>query len=235
MNYKLYVAFAITSLLLSSCSNFGEKLISGPELSSVDDANGTNLRTGSISQTYTPQEVESKQWIGGPGDFFRDSIARRKGDLITVHIAINDQANFKTSSDRSRKAGANGSATFNLGFFGLGAAGTGTGNAAEDSSSSGQGTVARSEKLNVSMAAVVREVLPNGNMIIEGSQQVLVNYERRDVRVTGIIDPRNIAQDNSIDYSKIAEARVFYGGVGKSNDSLKPRWGMQLWDKISPF
>lgn len=193
------------------------------------------MPTGSISQAYSPQETEARQWIGGPGDFFRDSIARRKGDLITVRIAINDQANFKTSADRSRKAGANGSATFSLGFFGLGAAGDGTGKAAEDSSSSGQGTVARSEKLNVSMAAVVRDVLPNGNMIIEGSQQVLVNYERRDVRVSGIIDPRNIAQDNSIDYSKIAEARVFYGGVGKSNDAVKPRWGMQLWDKISPF
>ena len=212
-----------------------DKLTGSPELSPANYARDEKLRVGSITQNESSQETESQQWIGGPGDLFRGSNARRKGDLVTVHIAINDQANFKTSSDRSRKAGFNGAATFNLGFFGLGAAGNGTGTASEDSSSTGQGTVARSEKLNVSMSAIVREVLPNGNMIIEGSQQVLVNYERRDVHVSGIIDPRNIARDNSIDYSKIAEARVFYGGTGSANDSVKPRWGTQLWDKINPF
>ncbi len=212
-----------------------DKLVAGPQLSPVENDHDRTLSTGSLQQAYTPNESEAQQWIGGPGDYFRDSVARRKGDLITVRIAINDQANFKTSSDTSRKAGSNGSANFNLGFFGLGGTGAGTGATAIDDSASGQGTIARSEKLNVSVAAVVREVLPNGNMVVEGNQQVLVNFERRDVRVTGIIDPRNISKDNSIDYSKIAEARVFYGGLGNASDTQKPRWGAQLWDKISPF
>lgn len=235
MNYSVSITTLLISLLLTGCSSMTEQLVNGPQLSSVESDQVGGLSTNSLRQAYTPDESEARQWIGGPGDYFRDSVARRKGDLITVRIAINDQANFKSSSDTSRKAGSNGSANFNLGLFGLGTTGAGTGTAAIDSSASGQGTIARSEKLNVSVAAVVREVLPNGNMIVEGKQQVLVNFERRDVRVTGIIDPRNISKDNSIDYSKIAEARVFYGGEGKASDTQKLRWGTQLWDKISPF
>ena len=88
-----------------------DRLAAGPDLSPIDYAHGDNLHTGSFSRADVPPENEEKQWIGGPGDLFRGSNARRKGDLVTVRIAINDQANFKTSSDRSRKAGANGSAT----------------------------------------------------------------------------------------------------------------------------
>jgi len=81
----------------------------------------------------------------------------------------------------------------------------------------------------------VRRVMPNGSLYVEGSQETLVNYEKRVVKVSGLVDPRNISADNSIDYEKIAEARIAYGGNGSSNDQQKPRWGLQLWDKITPF
>ena len=87
----------------------------------------------------------------------------------------------------------------------------------------------------LALSVVVRDVYPNGTMFVEGSQEVLVSLEKRVVHVSGIVDPRYIASDNSIDYSKIAEARISYGGTGKVSDAQKPRWGVQLWDKLNPF
>jgi flagellar L-ring protein FlgH len=220
--------------MLTGCSAFTQKLIEGPELSPVGSGLTRQVpadMTGSLDRA----NQASHSWIGGPADYFKDARARHVGDLISVRVGINDNANINSTSDRSRKASSNGTGTFNIGAFGFASHGTGSGTASNDSASSGQGTVTRSEKLNLSLTVVVREVYPNGNMLVEGSQEVLVNMEKRVVHVSGIIDPRFISPDNSVDYSKIAEARVSYGGSGKVSDAQKPRWGVQLWDKINPF
>jgi flagellar L-ring protein precursor FlgH len=204
-----YLFSALLCIALAGCSAYTQKLIDGPELSPVGSGLTPQVpadATGSIDQAPHAQN----SWIGGPADYFRDARARHVGDLISVRIGINDNANINSTSDRSRKASANGTGTFNIGAFGLAGQGTGSGNASNDSASSGQGTVTRSEKLNLSLTVVVRDVYPNGNMLVEGSQEVLVNLEKRVVHVSGIIDPRFISPDNSIDYSKIAEARVLW-------------------------
>ncbi len=235
MNFKSFMSLAVLCASLGGCSAYTEKLVEGPDLSPVGSGLSPSQRgeeTGSYSAAIQPAKSD---WIGGPADYFRDARAHRAGDLINVRIGINDNANFNSSTDRSRKSNSDGSGSFSFGIAGLAGNGSGTGTSSNDSASSGQGTVTRSEKLNVSLTVVVRDVYPNGNMFVEGSQEVLVNMEKRVVHVSGIIDPRFIGQDNSIDYSKIAEARISYGGSGQVSDAQKPRWGVQLWDKLNPF
>jgi flagellar L-ring protein precursor FlgH len=234
VKFNLVICQALICASLCGCSAYTEKLVEGPELSPVGSGLTASQR-GEVTGSYVEAASAKKDWVGGPADYFRDSRARHTGDLITVRISINDNANFNSTSDRSRKSSANGSASFDLGIGPLAGKGSGTGAAKNDSASSGQGTVTRSEKLNVSLTVIVRDVYPNGTMLVEGSQEVLVNLEKRIVHVSGIVDPRFINTDNSVDYSKIAEARISYGGSGKVSEAQKPRWGVQLWDKFSPF
>ena len=238
MNFKSIICLALLCASLGGCSAYTEKLVEGPDLSPVGSGLSPSQRgdvTGTYGAVSAAAQPSKSDWIGGPADYFRDARAHRSGDLINVRISINDNANFNSTTDRSRKASSNGSGSFNFGIAGLAGSGSGTGAAANNSASSGEGTVTRSEKLNVSLTVIVRDVYPNGNMFVEGSQEVLVNMEKRLVHVSGIIDPRFIGQDNSIDYSKIAEARISYGGNGQVSDAQKPRWGVQLWDKLNPF
>ena len=82
---------------------------------------------------------------------------------------------------------------------------------------------------------MVTEVLPNGNLLISGSQEVRVNFELRIVNVTGIVRPRDISSNNTIEYEKIAEARISYGGRGRITEVQQPRWGQQLIDAVAPY
>ena len=234
MKLNLVICHALICASLCGCSTYTEKLVEGPDLSPVGSGLSPSQR-GDVTGSYVEAASARQDWVGGPADYFRDSRARHTGDLISVRISINDNANFNSTSDRSRKSSANGTASFDLGIGPLVGKGNGTGAAKNDSASSGQGTVTRSEKLNLSLTVVVRDVYPNGTMLVEGSQEVLVNLEKRVVHVSGIVDPRFINSDNSVDYSKIAEARISYGGSGKVSEAQKPRWGVQLWDKFSPF
>lgn len=237
MNVRVIAAAVLCGVLLSGCMGRMQHLLDDPELSPV----GSGLTTASTEPIALSQALEerapsdSESWIGGPADYFRDQRALTKGDLITVKIGVNDRASFNNSSSRTRKAKADAGTDFNVGLFGLIGQGTGEANAGSNSAASGQGTITRSERLDVTLTAIVTRVFPNGMLYIEGSQQAMVNYERRDVKIAGIVHPKDISPDNSIDFSKIAEARVVYGGAGKVSDVQKPGWGLQLWDKVNPF
>ena len=103
------------------------------------------------------------------------------------------------------------------------------------SSSDGKGSVQRQESLTTNIAAVVTQLLPNGNMVVEGKQEIRVNFEMRELIVAGIVRPEDIQSDNTIDSSKIAQARIAYGGHGQITDVQQPRYGQQVMDVLLPF
>ncbi|HWA30874.1 MAG TPA: flagellar basal body L-ring protein FlgH, partial [Rhizomicrobium sp.] len=104
-----------------------------------------------------------------------------------------------------------------------------------DTSNVGAGSVDRSETVNLTLAGLVTQVLPNGNLVVSGHQQVRVNYELRDLQISGIVRPEDITADNTVNLSQIAEARVSYGGKGQITDMQQPRFGSQLFDVLMPF
>lgn len=225
-----------TAFCLAGCSTTAGKLLDRPQLAPVGHRMDESLTTGSIDPPQQQDDADSNvSWIGGPADFFRDTKSHQAGDLVTVNISVNDSATFNNSSARSRKSANTASTDFDLGLFNILAQGQGEANINGNAASSGQGSVIRSEKLKLQMTATIQRVLPNGHFVIEGSQQVLVNNEMRDVRVAGIVNPNDLSPDNAIEYHRMAEARVYYGGSGTVTTAQKPAWGTQLWDKIMPF
>lgn len=237
MTVRIVAATVVCGVLLSGCVGRIQHMLDDPELAPV----GSGLTTASTEPTGLSEALDNSDqgangsWVGGPADYFRGQRALTKGDLLTVKIGFNDKASFNNSTSRTRKAKADASTDFNVGLFALVGQGQGEANVDSNSSASGQGTITRSETVNVTITAIVTKVFPNGTLYVEGSQQTMVNSERRDVRIAGLVHPRDIAPDNSIDFSKIAEARVVYGGSGKVSDVQKPGWGLQLWDKLKPF
>jgi flagellar L-ring protein precursor FlgH len=179
-------------------------------------------------------------WRNGSRSFFKDQRAHQIGDLLTVTVNITDQANFANETQRSRKATEDSGITDFLGAKLL------TGKAASvlpgrlltaDSNSSydGKGTIQRQESLTTNVAAVVTQLLPNGNLVVEGRQEIRVNFEMRELIVAGIVRPEDIQSDNTIDSSKIAQARIAYGGHGELSDVQQPRYGQQVMDVLLPF
>ncbi|WP_371682031.1 flagellar basal body L-ring protein FlgH [Microvirga sp. 17 mud 1-3] len=174
-------------------------------------------------------------WTQNSADLFQDPRAKKVGDVITVSIQINDKAQFDNASDRSRSSKINLGFGAKYGFNGNTGDYSGSGDIRSGSSTEGQGSIDRSEKLRLSVAAVVTEVLPNGNLIISGSQEVRVNFEVRVLNIAGIVRPNDVSRKNTISYEKIAEARISYGGRGRITDVQQPAWGQQVYDAITPF
>ena len=179
-------------------------------------------------------------WRNGSRSFFKDQRAHQIGDLLTVTVNITDQANFANESQRSRTSTEDSGVTDFLGSKLL------SGNLSkvfpgrfltDDSKSSydGKGTIQRQESLTTNVAAVVTQTLPNGNLVVEGKQEIRVNYEMRELIVAGIVRPEDIQSDNTIDSSKIAQARISYGGRGQIMDVQQPRYGQQVMDVLLPF
>jgi flagellar L-ring protein FlgH len=179
-------------------------------------------------------------WRNGSRAFFKDQRAARVGDLLTVTVNITDKANIANETQRSRTSKEDSGITDFAGSKLL------SGNAAKvlpgrllttDSASStdGKGSVNRQEALQTNVAAVVTQVLPNGNLVVEGKQEIRVNFEIRELIVAGVVRPEDIQSDNTIDSSKIAQARIAYGGRGQITDVQQPRYGQQVMDVLLPF
>jgi flagellar L-ring protein precursor FlgH len=178
-------------------------------------------------------------WRTGSRSFFKDQRAARVGDLLTVHIGITDQAKIQDTTTRGRNNSEDMGISHLAGLENK-ASTVGIDPAhllSTDSTSSSQGTgsVNRSEAVTTNVAAVVTQCLPNGNLVIEGRQEIRVNFEMRELIVAGIVRPEDIASDNTIDSTKIAEARIAYGGRGQITDVQQPRYGQQALDILLPF
>lgn len=181
-------------------------------------------------------------WNAGPQSLFGDRRARARGDILTVVVEIDDEADLSNETTRARTGSDEVGVSA---LFGLPAVadvvlpGANTlepaVSASGSSSSNGTGSVARNEEITLRLAATVQEILPNGHMIIRGSQEVRVNFELRELQVSGIVRPEDISRRNEIGYDKIADARIVYGGRGQITDVQQPRIGQQLVDLIVPF
>jgi flagellar L-ring protein FlgH len=188
------------------------------------------------SVSYNPNSL----WRNGSRAFFKDQRAHQIGDLLTVTVNITDQANFANETQRSRTNKEDSGVTDFLGSKLLGAQAQkvlpGRILTADGSSSSdGKGSIQRQETLVTNIAAVVTQVLPNGNLVVEGKQEIRVNFEVRELIVAGIVRPEDIQSDNTIDSTKIAQARISYGGRGQISDVQQPRYGQQVMDVLLPF
>lgn len=182
-----------------------------------------------------PHASAGSLWTGQMDDLFRDQRAVRPGDLLTVNIAINDRASLGNTSGRSREAKVKNVFDGMFGLFGASESGKAALGVDSQSSSRGRGSVDRSEKIQLSVAALVTGVMANGNLTISGSQEIRVNYELRNLTIAGIVRPRDIARDNTISWDKIAEARVSYGGRGRISEAQQPNVIHQVYDLVKPF
>ncbi|WP_444453472.1 flagellar basal body L-ring protein FlgH [Rhodobacter capsulatus] len=185
---------------------------------------------------------EASLWSGNRGSLLGDRRAAKRGDILTVVIEIDDKAEISNTSDRSRAS----SDTMGVpSMFGIPQrlnsqlpSGASMDSAYETSSASsykGDGSVARKEKLTLRVAATVLDRLPNGVLRIQGSQEVRVNFEVRELIVTGFVRPEDVSRQNEITYDKIAGARISYGGRGQITDVQQPRYGQQVADILLPF
>lgn len=224
---------------LDRVMNIGE----APKLSSIDNPTAKPGYKPVQMPMPTPEPAAynpNSLWRTGSRSFFKDQRAHQVGDILTVMVNITDKANIANETQRSRSNSEDSGITDFIGSKQISTPATsilpGRLLTADGSSSSdGKGSVQRQEALQTNVAAVVTQVLPNGNLVVEGKQEIRVNLEMRELVVAGIVRPEDIQSDNTIDSSKIAEARIAYGGKGQISDVQQPRYGQQLMDVVLPF
>ncbi len=237
---------AVAALLVSAagCARF-DTLGQVPPFTSPSRGNevfAMNVDTLPQSRGAAARHEASSLWTSGRQSLLGDRRASRRGDILTVAIEIDDSAEIFNSSERER----NGSERMGIsGLFGLpervdsrlpeGADMANAVGATGSSQSSGSGAVRRNEQLTLRVAATITEVLDNGILRIEGSQEVRVNYEIRELLVSGYVRPEDISRQNEVAYDRIAAARISYGGRGQISDVQQPRYGQQIADIVLPF
>ena len=238
-------ALLMTAALASGCSSIdrlsqiGEK----PKLSEIENPTaqpGYKPVQMPMPKPETASYNANSLWRNGSRAFFKDQRAARIGDILTITVNFTDKANMANASQRSRNSKEDSGITDFAGSKLL------TGDAAKvlpgkllvtESAGNydGKGSVVRQENLQTTVAAVVTQLLPNGNLVVEGKQEIRVNFEIRELIVAGIVRPEDIQSDNTIDSSKIAQARIAYGGRGQITDVQQPRYGQQVLDVLLPF
>jgi flagellar L-ring protein precursor FlgH len=186
--------------------------------------------------SYSPNSL----WRNGSRAFFKDQRAHQVGDILTVKVKITDKAEIESESQRRRTNKEDSGITDFIGSktISVPAKAILPGRiltADSTASSEGKGSVNRQETLQTNVAAVVTQVLPNGNLVVEGKQEIRVNFEIRELVVAGIVRPEDIESDNTIESTKIAQARIAYGGRGHITDVQQPRYGQQVLDVLLPF
>jgi len=246
-NTILVSILGVASLSLGACSTAMEA-VRGPELAPI----GYPAQLVPVSQGYmqSPQARTEQAsaasanslWRTGARTFFGDQRARRIGDILTVNIAIDDRAQTQNSTQRARSNNISGGVSNFLGLeSSLGRAFPGGFDPSKmvgmdgALAANGSGTVNRSEKVNLTIAAVVTDVMANGNMVIQGRQEVRTNRELRELTVAGIVRPEDISSANTINHTQIAEARISYGGRGDISRVQASPAAQSLVERFSPF
>ena len=247
---KGYVALGLY-IALSACGTWGQLKDVGraPKLSETQ-APPAPAAEPSLTQLSTaqrggeapdpPAAASASLFRNGAGALFQDQRASKVGDILTIRIDISDKASLSNATSRSRSGSEAGGASALFGLEkivkrAIGVDSNSLVGSSTESSNDGKGSTTRSETISMTMAAIVTAVLPNGNLVIKGRQESRVNFELRELLVSGIVRPQDVARDNSIRHTQIAEARISYGGKGQLTDAQQARWGQQLLDVLSPF
>lgn len=237
----------ICALTLTACSTADRlsKVGKEPEMTKIVNPE-TQADYQPVSLPMPREEYAAKQhnslWASSRQTFFKDQRASNIGDIITVLIEIQDKAELDNETERTRNNTESAELPSILGYEGSlnrvlpeSIDPSSLTDMGSTSSSNGSGTIDREEKIKVTLAALITQILPNGNMVIHGKQEVRVNFEKRILQVDGVIRPEDISTDNTVSYDQIAEARIVYGGEGQITDVQQPRYGQQIYDIIFPF
>ena len=244
MRTRLWPLFLLAPLAACGSVNNAVKT---PQMSAITQpaqipkAEASAGLTVASTDTARPASANSL-WRNGARAFFHDQRASHVGDILTVNINVNDSAQLSNESKANRQASANLGLT---NFFGLESTlgrllpkaftPASAINTNSNNQSDGLGSVNRSEAILLTVAAVVTQVMPNGNLVIEGKQEVRVNQELRELTVAGIVRPEDISSSNTIQHTQIAEARVSYGGKGQLSTVQGVPAGQAVLNKFSPF
>ncbi len=244
MKDTLKAGAGLAALMLGGCAGLSDAIAS-PQLTPI--SNPATLAGGSrVSMPLPALSTEpagaNSLWRTGARSFFGDQRATNIGDILTVNIEIADSAQVNNSTQRSRSSSEEAGIQALLGFeANLQKALPGTPSLDpaigfdSNSASNGSGSVNRQESVSLTVAAVIVDKLPNGNLVIGGSQEVRINNELRELLVSGVIRPEDIAADNTIEHTKIAEARISYGGRGDISAVQRDKYGKLIYDQITPF
>lgn len=235
------------ALSLGACNTLSRmaKVGEEPDIAAIENPThkaGYKPISMPMPQPRTAKREANSLWRAGSRAFFKDLRASQVGDIVTVVISIDEEAQMSNTTTRTRNTAENVGVDALLGYEQ--ALGTVLPEAVNPgnllgfngaTNNTGGGSIDREEEIELQIAAVVSQVLPNGNLVLHGRQETRVNFEVRELQIAGIIRPQDITNQNTVSYEQIAEARLSYGGRGHITDFNQPRWGTQLVDVIMPF
>ncbi|HEY4029263.1 MAG TPA: flagellar basal body L-ring protein FlgH [Caulobacteraceae bacterium] len=243
---KTLAVLAVTVPALGACSAARDAVM-GPKMSPMSYPSSLVGAEQPVMLAATASEPPhqgggNSLWRTGARAFFADQRAGKVGDILTVLITIDDSANVTNDTTRERKT------TNSMGvphLFGLESSlgkilpkafdPTNAVSTNADSALTGTGQIQRQDKINLTIAAVVTKVLPNGNLVIQGRQEVKTNNDLRELTVAGVVRPEDISSSNTINHTQIAEARIAYGGKGDLMRTNSAPAGQALLETFSPF
>lgn len=187
-----------------------------------------------------PSYTNGSIWQASGAGLVDDHKARNRGDIITVLIVEQASASKEATTDTDRQANISASIPYLMGLEKQIAQMTSADpnnllGASTSSKFGGSGATTRKENLVATMTAKITDVLPTGNLLIEGRRNVKVNHEDQILVLQGTIRPRDITPDNTIRSTMIADARISYTGNGVISDRQRPGWLMNILDYIWPF
>ena len=236
---------ALMGLSLGACTNdtvaklgeLGEK----PAMTKITDPTkdpGYTPVSMPVPNPVASNHQNGSIWQPGARAFFKDQRATRVGDVLTVSVVINDSAIMANETKGQRNDTDQVAMNNLLGLEKVAPKVLTPGSLINTSgvrNTDGKATINRQEQITVQLAAIVTQVLPNGNLVVNAKQEVRVDYDLRDVSFSGIVRPTDIDATNTIAWNQIADARLSYSGRGQSEDLQQPRLGSQLIDILSPF
>ena len=248
---KLSASLLLATTILAGCTNMLEKVdnINKPQplaaVANPQEKSDYQPMTWPMPESTPPaRQYANSLWQPGARAFFRDQRAARVGDILKVNIKINDKAQVNNETQSKRDDTDEASAPSILGLeekmrkilpSGITMDPENLVSISGKLDTKGKGTIKRQETITTQVAALVTQILPNGNLVIEGKQEMSINFEVREVSIRGVVRPQDISSDNSIESTQIAEARIIYGGRGQLTDVQRQRWGGQFIDAVSPF